>query len=100
MRKIQVTTSGGETFECTEEQAEALRLLQRAIDSFAAGSCIGFLLLEVDEKGRTRTSTSSLNGEHLDKLADAAGEQRLELFHLAALWEGNAPLEARSIRKQ
>lgn len=96
---LKVTTDEG-TFECNQEQANAMKLLQRAINSIAKGHTVGFYLVETDPQGRLRSTLTSLTGEHLDKMAEAAGEARIEMFHLGALWEGNAPLSARSIRNQ
>lgn len=93
-----VTTQDGA--KCTEEQVKAIKLLQRAIKSVAEGHTLSFALAEVGPAGRLRSTAISIDGGHLDKLAHAVRQQSDELMILGSLWEGNAPLTARSVRRQ
>jgi hypothetical protein len=82
-----------------EEVRAGIGFLQAAIEGLLRGYTRSFSLVEIDEEGRARRSMITLDGAHLDKLADVLHQQSVVASHVSARWQGNAPPNSRSYRQ-
>lgn len=100
MDKLQVRLTDGQIIEVDPQTYRAVGVLSAAVDAVARGLTASFCLVELSQRGKIRDTVLTLNGENLDKLAEGAAGQQQAIANLASLWEGNAPTNSRSFRRQ
>lgn len=83
-----------------DQMAAGIDYLHKAIEALATGMVRSFSLIEIDGEGLARKSMVTLDGAHLEKLADSLHQQSVLVSRVAARWQGNAPPASRSNRTQ
>lgn len=89
----------GTVREVNSTQFHALESLRIAMDFVALGVTRSLSVVEINGEATVRETLVTIDGSHLDILAERLAKQSKAASELATIWEGNCPVQSRSLSK-